>query len=166
MTMTTTSNLILPTGKLLVPMGATSPIGGENSLPPIQPISPEKVEQLDDKEKTSMLPKPTGYKVLCMLPAVSDKFEESEVGIVKADAFMKQEEIATTVLFVLALGPDAYKDQTKFPTGPWCKEGDFVIVRTYAGTRFKINGKEFRLLSDDQIEATVDDPRGVMRIGA
>jgi co-chaperonin GroES (HSP10) len=66
-------------------------------------------------------------------------------------------------LFVLKVGPDAYKDQTKFPAGAWCKEGDFVLVRTYSGTRFKIFGKEFRLINDDQVDAVVQDPRGLTR---
>ena len=71
--------------------------------------------------------------------------------------------IRDSVLFVLKVGPDAYKDTNKFPTGAWCEAGDFVIVRAYAGTRFKIYGKEFRLINDDQIEAVVDDPRGITR---
>jgi co-chaperonin GroES (HSP10) len=76
---------------------------------------------------------------------------------------MKAEEHGTAVLFVLKVGPEAYKDEKKFPSGPWCKEGDFVLVRTYSGTRFKVYGKEFRLLNDDQIEAVVQDPRGISR---
>jgi co-chaperonin GroES (HSP10) len=78
---------------------------------------------------------------------------------------MKTEEHATTVLFVMKVGPDAYKDTNKFPTGPWCKAGDFVLVRTYSGTRFKIFGKEFRLINDDQVDAVVQDPRGITRVG-
>jgi co-chaperonin GroES (HSP10) len=76
---------------------------------------------------------------------------------------MRAEEHATTVLFVMRVGPDAYKDATKFPSGAWCKEGDFVLVRTYTGTRFKVFGKEFRVLNDDQIECVVQDPRGYTR---
>jgi co-chaperonin GroES (HSP10) len=76
---------------------------------------------------------------------------------------MRQEEHATTVLFVMRLGPDAYKDTTKFPSGAWCKEGDFVLVRTYTGTRMKIFGKEFRVIYDDQVECVVQDPRGITR---
>ena len=82
----------------------------------------------------------------------------------KPSSILKQEEHATTVLFVLKVGPDAYKDTNKFPTGAWCKEGDFILVRTYSGTRFKIFGKEFRLINDDQVDAVVDDPRGITRI--
>jgi co-chaperonin GroES (HSP10) len=90
-----------------------------------------------------------------------DTFENST--LLKPTAFMKQEETATTVLFVLKVGPEAYKDTNKFPSGAWCKAGDFVLVRTYSGTRFKIYGKEFRLINDDQVDAVVQDPRGLTR---
>ena len=63
----------------------------------------------------------------------------------------------------LVVGPDAYKDGDKFPSGPYCKEGDFVIFRSYSGTRFKIEKQEFRLINDDTVEAVVDDPRGYTR---
>lgn len=126
----------------------------------IQPIS-APVEAATDEEKARQLPDPTGWKLLCAVPDVVETFENSS--IVKAGQFMKQEEHATTVLFVMKVGPDAYKDTTKFPGGPWCKEGDFVLVRTYSGTRFKIYGKEFRVINDDMIEAVVQDPRGLTR---
>lgn len=127
---------------------------------PIQQIE-KPSEDIPVEERGRMLPKPTGWKILCGVPEVTDTFENSK--IIKADSFMKTEEQTTTVLFVLAVGPDAYKDEKKFPNGPWCKEGDFVLVRTYSGTRFKIYGREFRLLNDDQIDAVVDDPRGITR---
>jgi co-chaperonin GroES (HSP10) len=129
---------------------------------------PEPVQTRDapaqdesDERKAKSLPEPTGWKILCVVPDVTETFEGSS--IIKADTFMKSEEHATTVLFVLKVGPDAYKDKEKFPSGPWCKVGDFVLVRTYSGTRFKIFGKEFRLLNDDQIDAVVEDPRGITR---
>lgn len=114
-----------------------------------------------DEEMDAGLPTPCGYKILVALPQVEETFEG---GIIKADVTRKQEEVATVVAAVLQLGPDAYKDKEKFPTGPWCKEGDFVIVRAYSGTRFKLYGKEFRLLNDDSIEGVVADPRGYSRI--
>jgi co-chaperonin GroES (HSP10) len=116
----------------------------------------------ETQDKARQLPVPTGWKILCAVPQAEETFDNSV--IVKADTFMRQEEYATTVLFVLALGPDAYQDKAKFPTGPWCKEGDFILVRTYSGTRFKIHGKEFRLLNDDQVDAVVQDPRGISRV--
>lgn len=131
------------------------------SLPPSLQMADKPEESATAEEKARQLPDPTGWKILCMVPDVVETFEGST--IVKADAFMKQEEHSTTVLFVLKVGPDAYKDTAKFPTGAWCKEGDFVLVRAYSGTRFKIYGKEFRLLNDDQIDAVVDDPRGISR---
>lgn len=138
---------------LLLPPGVKMP-------EKIQPVE-KPTDDIPVEQRARMLPEPTGWKILCGVPDVADTFENS--AIVKADSFMKQEEHATTVLFVLRVGPDAYKDSTKFPNGAWCKEGDFVLVRTYSGTRFKIYGKEFRLLNDDQIDAVVADPRGISR---
>jgi co-chaperonin GroES (HSP10) len=127
---------------------------------PIQPID-EPSDQVPIEDRGRMLPKPTGWKILCGVPDVSDKFDNTS--IVKAESLMKAEEHGTTVLFVLDVGPEAYADKEKYPSGPWCKPGDFVLVRTYSGTRFKIYGKEFRLLNDDQIDAVVEDPRGITR---
>ncbi|WP_248791312.1 hypothetical protein, partial [Escherichia coli] len=90
-----------------------------------------------NEEKATMLPEPTGWKLLCAVPEVDEKIAGTSLDLVRDAATMRQEESATTVLFVLKVGPDAYKDQTKFPGGPWCKAGDFVLVRTYSGTRFK-----------------------------
>ena len=133
------------------------------SLPPtIQPIEKPK-EDTPPEEKASSLPKPTGWKILCIVPDVSEKLDGTDLDLVKPTSILKQEEHATTVLFVLEVGPDAYKDQAKFPTGAWCKKGDFILVRTYSGTRFKIFGKEFRLINDDQVDAVVQDPRGITR---
>jgi co-chaperonin GroES (HSP10) len=127
---------------------------------PIQQIDAPD-EQVPIEDRGRMLPKPTGWKILCGVPDVSDKFDNTS--IVKAESLMKAEEHGTTVLFVLDVGPEAYADKEKYPSGPWCKPGDFVLVRTYSGTRFKIYGKEFRLLNDDQIDAVVEDPRGITR---
>ena len=110
--------------------------------------------------QATQLPKPTGYRMLCALPEVEDKFAN---GILKPDALAKLAEFSTVVLFVLKQGPDCYKDEAKFPTGPWCNEGDFILVRAYSGTRFKIHGREFRLINDDTVEGVVQDPRGYTR---
>jgi co-chaperonin GroES (HSP10) len=117
----------------------------------------------DDETKATALPTPAGFKLLCIVPEVDEKIAGTSLDLVRDAATMRAEEHATTVLFVLRVGPDAYKDTAKFPTGPWCKEGDFVLVRTYTGTRFKIFGKEFRILNDDQVECVVQDPRGLTR---
>lgn len=123
----------------------------------------EVVEMQEEAVETSarQLPDPTGWKILCAVPSIDEKFEGTT--LYRPDSLSKLEEHATTVLFVMKVGPDAFKDDRKFPTGPWCAEGDFVLVRAYSGTRFKIHGKEFRLLNDDQIEAVVQDPRGITR---
>jgi co-chaperonin GroES (HSP10) len=89
--------------------------------------------------------------------------EEFEGGIIKADDTKRVEEQTTVVLFVVKLGNLAYKDAERFPTGAWCKEGDFVLTRPYSGTRVVIHGREFRIINDDTVEAVVEDPRGIRR---
>jgi co-chaperonin GroES (HSP10) len=121
----------------------------------------ESVEAPADEGKARQLPKPKGWKLLCAVPPAEDTFDDSV--LVKAAASQRIEEQTTTVLFVVAIGPDAYKDTNKFPSGPWCEEGDFVLVRTYSGTRFTIHGREFRMINDDQVEGVVEDPRGYAR---
>ena len=80
------------------------------------------------------------------------------------DQIRDAEGVASIIGFVVSMGSDAYKDQEKFPNGAYCKKGDFVIFRSYSGTRFKIHQQEFRLINDDTVEAVVDDPRGYKRI--
>lgn len=111
-------------------------------------------------EKAKQLPEPSGYRILCAIPEVEDKFES---GILKPDEVIRHDELLTTVLFVVKLGPDCYKDKDRFPTGPWCKQGDFILVRPNAGTRLVIHGREFRIINDDSVEAVVEDPRGITR---
>jgi co-chaperonin GroES (HSP10) len=89
--------------------------------------------------------------------------ETYESGLIKADTTINYEEKLATVLFVVSLGPDCYADKTRFPTGPWCKQGDFVITRPNAGSRLLIHGREFRMINDDTVEAVVQDPRGIKR---
>jgi co-chaperonin GroES (HSP10) len=119
--------------------------------------------QLLDKsneEKATQLPKPSGYRILCAIPEMEKEYEG---GILKADETVRVEETLTTVLFVVDLGPDCYVDKSRFPSGPWCKKGDFVLVKPYAGSRLVIHGREFRIINDDTIEGIVDDPRGIKR---
>lgn len=113
------------------------------------------------EEKAKQLPDPTGYKLLCMVPQIEATY--GETGLIKADETVRVEEQSTVVLFVVKMGPTAYKDATRFPDGPWCKEGDFVLTRAYSGTRIKIHGTEFRIINDDTVEAVVQDPRGIAR---
>jgi len=111
-------------------------------------------------EKAKQLPTPSGYRILCAIPEQDKEFDS---GIIKADETIMIEETLTTVLFVVAMGPDCYKDASRFPTGAYCKVGDFVLIRPNAGTRLVIHGKEFRMINDDSVEGTVDDPRGIRR---
>ena len=122
----------------------------------------EAVKTVDETEpdKAHQLPRPQVYKILIALPEPEEK---TEGGIIKAKQTLDLEEIGSIVGFVMALGPDAYADKKRFPNGAYCKEGDFIIMRSYSGTRIKIHGKEFRLINDDSVEAIVDDPRGVIK---
>jgi co-chaperonin GroES (HSP10) len=130
-------------------------------LPPGVKIPKVDHEYENAEQKAQALPDPKGWRILCALVEAGDKFDS---GLLKADQTVKIEEITSPVLFVVKVGPDAYNDTEKFPDGPWCKVGDFVITRPYTGTRIMIHGKEFRLINDDQVEATVEDPRGIARV--
>jgi co-chaperonin GroES (HSP10) len=130
-------------------------IGTNPDNPDAATVLPETAEQ-----KAKQLPEPSGYRILCAIPEIDNKFEG---GILKADITQHHEELLTTVLFVLKLGPDCYKDESRFPSGPWCKQGDFVLVRPHTGTRVKIHGREFRIINDDSVEGVVEDPRGISR---
>ena len=116
---------------------------------------PEKVE-----EKATQLPKPAGYHILCMVPKADGEYES---GIAKSAQTQQYEEVLTPVLFVMDIGPDAYADKERFPSGPLCKVGDFVLIRPSSGSRLKIHGQEFRIINDDSVEAVVQDPRGITR---
>jgi len=113
-----------------------------------------------EEPKATQLPSPSGFHILCAVPEIKDEYES---GIAKADITKNFEERLTTVLFVVALGPDCYKDASRFPSGGWCEEGDFVLVRPNTGSRLKIHGREFRLINDDNVEGIVQDPRGIAR---
>jgi co-chaperonin GroES (HSP10) len=113
-----------------------------------------------DDRKAKQLPDPSGYRILCGIPNIEEQYES---GIIKSDMTLQHEELLTTVLFVVKMGPDCYKDAARFPSGPWCREGDFILVRPHAGTRLKIHGREFRIINDDSVEGVVEDPRGISR---
>lgn len=114
----------------------------------------------NDEEKARQVPDPVTYHLLCVLPPAEEEYES---GLVKAGQTMHFEELMSPVLFVMKMGPDAYRDPLRFPSGPSCKVGDFVLVRPNTGTRLKIHGQEFRLINDDSVEAVVQDPRGIKR---
>ena len=116
-------------------------------------------EELSPKLATQ-LPEPKGYKLLIALPEIA---ETTEGGIIKSIKSQQEESSATVGGWVISMGTDAYVNFTRFPTGPYCKVGDWVVFRAFSGTRIKIHGKEFRLINDDTVEAVVQDPRGVER---
>jgi co-chaperonin GroES (HSP10) len=111
-------------------------------------------------EAHEIVPNPAGYRILIALPDVNDK---TEGGVELPDEYLRREQTATIVGLAYKVGDLCYKDEKKFPTGPWCKEGDWVLFRSYSGTRFKINGQEYRLINDDSVEAVVPDPRAISR---
>ena len=119
----------------------------------------QAAQQLTEQQ----IPKPTGYRILVAIPEIKETYGDS--GIVKAATEMKNEELSTMVVRVVDMGPDAYSDEKRFPNGPYCQIGDYVLIRAYSGTRFKIHGKEmFRIINDDSVEAVVEDPSGYSRI--
>lgn len=125
-----------------------------------QAVDLSKIMDKSGEEKAKQLPRPQGYRILCAIPEVEKEFES---GIIKPDEMVRHDELLTTVLFVVELGADCYQDKTRFPNGPWCKQGDFILVRPNAGTRLVIHGREFRIINDDSVEAVVLDPRGIKR---
>lgn len=112
-----------------------------------------------EKPEDVKLPEPQGYKLLIAIP----KMDEKKGSIYIPDQVRKQEETASIYGCVIALGKDAYLNEEKFPTGPWCQEGDWVVFRSYSGTRLKIGDVEYRLINDDTVEAVIEDPRVVER---
>ena len=131
-----------------------------DELPTLRKMTNVEAQAQPVEKKAKQLPDPSGYRILCAVPDIEEKFAS---GLFKADMTKQYEELTTPVLFVLKVGPDAFKDEKRFPSGPWCKEGDFILTRPMAGTRVKIHGKEFRLINDDSVEAVVEDPRGISR---
>ena len=113
------------------------------------------------EERGKQLPEPVGYKMLLILPEADKEYAS---GILKADQTRQADEVASVVAFVAKMGPDCYKDEKRFSV-PWCKIGDFVVIRPYSGVRIVVHVKEMRLVNDDSIEAVVEDPRGVKRVG-
>ena len=120
-----------------------------------------KILNTKPEEKAKQLPRPSGYRILCAIPEIEKEYGES--GLVKAEETLMIEETLTTVLFVVDMGPDCYKDASRFPSGAYCKKGDFILIRPNSGTRLVIHGKEFRVINDDSVEGVVDDPRGIRR---
>lgn len=137
--------------KIIYPPELTQP-SVEDPAPPV----------LTEEQMESALPKPTGHKLLIALPKAEDKYDGTS--IVKIDAAKAAEQVTSVVALVLDMGPDAYGDTTRFPSGPWCEVGNYVLVGPYKGIRFLLNGQEFRIINDDLVEGVVCDPRGYRRL--
>jgi len=120
-----------------------------------------KAVELTEEEFEAQLPKPVGYRVLVALPNVEETFEGSD--LIKATTTKHHEYIMSIIGLVVDIGDQCYADKERFPTGPWCKTGDYVMFRANTGTRFTVNGLEYRLMNDDSIEAVVADPRGIQK---
>tara|TARA_R110000744_G_scaffold91730_1_gene177932 strand:- start:25 stop:393 length:369 start_codon:yes stop_codon:yes gene_type:complete len=117
-------------------------------------------DKVDDEQLMAKLPEPKGYKILIAIPELDGK---TEGGVFMPDSIKAMEETASIIGYVISVGTEAYTDKKRFPNGAWCEKGDFVIFRSYSGTRFKVSGKEFRIINDDTVEAVVEDPRGYTR---
>jgi co-chaperonin GroES (HSP10) len=117
---------------------------------------------LTDDEIDAQLPKPVGYRVLVALPQQADTYDGSN--ILKTDTAKRHDHIMSIMGLVMDMGEQAYSDEERFPTGAWCKQGDYVMFRANTGTRFTVNGLEYRLMNDDSIEAVVADPAGIKRV--
>jgi len=117
-----------------------------------EPLTPENIQK-------SQLPVPSGWRLL-VLPF--SPREKTKGGILIAQESLDKLRIATNCGYVLKMGPLAYHDREKFPTGPWCKTGDWVIFARYAGSRLPIEGGEVRILNDDEVLGTIKDPEAVL----
>lgn len=127
----------------------------------VQAVDLSGILNSSSEEKAKQIPEPSTFHLLCVLPEIDEEYES---GLIKAGQTVHFEELLSPVLFVVKAGPDAYKDEKRFPSGPSCKAGDFVLVRPNTGTRIKIHGREFRIINDDSVEAVVQDPRGISRV--
>ena len=115
----------------------------------------------NEEEFEAQLPTPVGYRVLIAMPVVEEAFEGTE--LLKSVTTKHQEQVMSIIGLVVDMGEQAYSDPDRFPNGPWCEQGDYVMFRANTGTRFTIEGSEYRLMNDDSIEAVVADPRGIQR---
>lgn len=115
----------------------------------------------DDTKFEAELPKPVGYRLLIALPQAPETYEGTSV--LKTDSERTRDHIMSIIGLVVDVGDQAYADADRFPTGPWCKPGDYVMFRMNSGTRFKLGDVEYRLMNDDSVEAVVADPAGIQR---
>jgi len=126
----------------------------KTAKPTKEPLNPENIKPVIDE-----LPTPSGWRIL-VLPFTPK--EKTSGGIIIAQESLDRLRIATNCGYVLKIGPLAYFDKEKYPTGAWCKEGDWVIFARYAGSRLPIEGGEVRILNDDEVLGTIPDPESVL----
>lgn len=130
----------------------------------VNPLGEELASKKDKTKKNkpavTQLPKPVGWRILIAMPEVEEK---TVGGIIKASSTLDTEQVSTVIGYVLDMGDECFQDKDRFK-GVWCKKGDFVLIGAYKGVRFKIHGKEFRIINDDTVQAIVDDPRGYSRV--
>ena len=128
-------------------------------------VAERRIKQVEKEKKeknipeASKLPIPTGWRLLVLPHRGQGK---TKGGVILSDKTVEETQIATNVGLVLAVGPDAYNDKERFPNGPWCKEKDWVIFARYAGSRLNIEGGELRILNDDEILGTTNDPESIL----
>ena len=157
------------TKKLYVPdhvaKKVNKPADMENISQPLKTAFGKTKESANESDPSQMeasalerLPQPTGYRML-IIPYYPSA--QTKAGVYVPDQVRDREAFATVAAYVVKLGPDAYKDQQKFPTGPWCSQKDWVLIGRYAGNRFKVDGLEVRIINDDNIIATILDPKDI-----
>jgi|TARA_R100001129_G_scaffold172638_2_gene143472 co-chaperonin GroES (HSP10) len=120
-----------------------------------------EAEAITEEQLEEMLPLPVGYRVLIALPQVKETFDDTD--LVKSSQTLHEEHVMSIIGLVVDMGSQAYADEDRFPTGAWCKVGDYVMFRANSGTRFRVADTEYRLMNDDSIEAVVKNPYGISR---
>ena len=115
--------------------------------------------QVREKKEVEKIPQPTGFRIVILPLTLKSK---TDAGLHLTDETIEQAQVTTNICKVLKVGSDAYKDKERFPNGPWCKEGDWIIIAKYAGSRISIEGGELRIINDDEILATIDHPRDIL----
>ena len=111
------------------------------------------------KDELEKVPQPSGWRIVLFPLKLQGK---TKGGVLLTDDTVTESQVTTNICKVLKMGPECYKDKEKFPSGPWCKEGDWVLITRYAGSRIRIDGGELRIINDDEILAVVDDPRDIL----
>ena len=150
--MATKKQILFPVGILVLGVGIAASFSAMKKPP----------EKKEEKETAlSKVPKPTGWRIL-VLPYRG--IGKTKGGVLLTDKAVEEQQIASVCALVLEVGPDAYADKDKFPNGPWCKKGEWVIIARYAGSRIKIEEGELRILNDDEILGTVDSPEDILGV--